>query len=414
MTALRAARPPQRLCAGAAGIIAVAAAALVLVMAPARAAARPARAVPAARAARAARRDVRALQNPRYSLAIAQYLWPACTGASDYTPGCLRASLAMLNAGRRSEGLGPVMLPANWATLTVAQQLFVLTELERTARGLPAYRGLVAALDVAAQAGADAGRDPSAGGAGVPPLESVWAGGEPNAIVVMADWVYADGIFPDGASENLGCSLHDRAGCWSHRDIILRAAGATACGSRCVIGAGFSHVGHAAGGGGYGRQSFAEVLGIGAAPGREPLAFSWAAERGQLPPCERHGDSCRWAGIPTASAGGIHEQRGGALATRPWFPVGVRSRLGRLGRLTVRVEASVRLAGLGAVATLLGADHRLRVRRLLRVRRTGAYRFTLTGVLRPGRWSVRIRYRMSRRRGFRPQSVLAVDVPSAR
>ncbi len=340
-------------------------------------------------------------------------MWEACTGATDYAPGCLRSSLAVLNAGRRSEGLGPVMLPANWAMLTVAEQLFVLTELERTARGLPADGGLTASLNAAAQSGAVSGRDPSSGGRGV---QSVWAGGEPNAIVVMADWVYADGIFRDGASENLGCSPRDRAGCWSHRDIILHDRGTMACGSRCTLGAGFAEGGYGAGVAGYGRQSFAEVF-AGRGGGGGPQVFAWVAERGQLPACERRGDSCPWAGIPVASPTGIRETRGRVAPTQPWFPVGVRSRVWPRGTLSIEVRASVRLVGVSAVASLHTAGHgaqvrrRLTVRRRLRVRRTGAYRFRLSGRLRPGRWRVSIRYRMTRRRGYRPQSILMLTVP---
>jgi hypothetical protein len=332
-------------------------------------------------------------------------MWEACTGATDYAPGCLRSSLAVLNAGRRSEGLGPVMLPANWAMLTVAEQLFVLTELERTARGLPADGGLAASLNTAAQSGAVSGRDPSSGGRGV---QSVWAGGEPNAIVVMADWVYADGIFRDGASENLGCSLRDRAGCWSHRDIILHDRRTMACGSRCMLGAGFAEGGYGAGVSGYGRQSFAEVF---AGRGRGPLVFSWATERSQLPACERRGDSCPWVGVPVASANGIHETRGRVTPTQPWFPVGVRSHVWPRGTLTIVVRASVRLVGVSAVASLRAVGRGPQLRRRLTVRRTGTYRFRLSGRLRPGRWRVSIRYRMTRRRGYRPQSVLMLTVP---
>lgn len=362
---------------------------------------------PGAGAAGGARRALLPPANPRYSLAIARYMWPACTGAGDYSPGCLRSSLAMLNAGRRSEGLGPVMLPDNWALLTVAEQLFVLTELERTARGLPADAGLAAGLSAIAQAGADSGRDPNGGGGGV---RSVWAGGEPNAIVVMADWVYADGLFRDGASENLGCSLRDRAGCWSHRDIILHDRRLMTCGSRCLLGAGFAAGGYRAGTGVYGRQSFAEVVAA-RNRGAGPLRFSWAAERGQLPVCERRGDSCSWAGIPVASPSGIHESRGRLAPGQPWFPVGVHSHLRPGGELTIDLLASVRVVGVSAVATLRSAGRGPQVRRRLSVRRMGIYRFRLRARLRPGRWCVRIRYRMTRRRGYRPQSVLALQAP---
>ena len=88
--------------------------------------------------ARSPRTGILPPDNPQYSLAVLEYLWPMCSDVRDYSAACMEPSLAMLNAGRLSEQLGPVMLPSNWPRLTVAEQLFVLTELERTARGLPA------------------------------------------------------------------------------------------------------------------------------------------------------------------------------------------------------------------------------------------------------------------------------------
>ena len=88
-------------------------------------------------------------ENPAHALAVDEYLWPSCTGPHDDSAACIESSLAMLNAGRRAEGLGPLILPANWERLTVAEQLFVLTELERTARG-PSFDSFVAGERAAA------------------------------------------------------------------------------------------------------------------------------------------------------------------------------------------------------------------------------------------------------------------------
>ncbi len=351
-------------------------------------------------------------RNPRYALAIDQYLWTACPTATDYSPACLESSLAMLNAGRRSEGLGPVLLPDNWAALAVPEQLFVLTDLERTARGLPPDAGLAASWNAAAQAGADAGRDPGGGGggAGARDVQSVWAGGAPNAIVVISDWVYADGVFADGASENLGCSPQHRSGCWSHRDIILHDSARTACPAGCVLGAGYSQDGYGPGGPGgasYAHQSFAEVFALAGHSSGVPLVFSWAAEQLQLPACERGGDRCSWDGIPVATFSGIHKPGGWSPTAEPWFPVSLHTRAARSGRVAVVIRTGVRLVGVGVVAR---SGSRLRV---LRVRRQALYRFSASGRLAPGRWRLLIRYRMSWRRGYRPLSTLTLVVPSA-
>jgi len=73
------------------------------------------------------------------------------------TPTCRK--LAIYNGYRQDEALGPLELPSNWSSLTVPEQLFVLTELERTARCLPTETGLAADWDQNAQQGADAGDD---------------------------------------------------------------------------------------------------------------------------------------------------------------------------------------------------------------------------------------------------------------
>jgi hypothetical protein len=46
-----------------------------------------------------------------------------------------------INRARSTEDLAPVTLPTNWYSLTVPEQLFVLADLERTARGLPRISG---------------------------------------------------------------------------------------------------------------------------------------------------------------------------------------------------------------------------------------------------------------------------------
>jgi hypothetical protein len=343
--------------------------------------------------------------NPQHALAVLEYLWPPCTGAEDYTPSCLQGSLAMLNAGRLSEQLGPVMLPSNWSRLTVAQQLFTLTELERTARGLPADSGLAADWDAAAQAGAEAGQDPTRGGSGANGLRAVWAGGQPNPIVVIADWLYADGVFPNGDSENLGCSTSEVTGCWSHRDTVLHDTPATACASRCAMGAGFSADGYTAGELGR-RESYAEIFSVDGANNPDPLDFTWASERQQLPGCERGGDSCSWTGIPVATASGIRDVHSGSAngSSRPSFAVHLASHVSPGGHVTLMIHTGARLLGVGATARL-GIHHVA-----LRVQRRTRYLYRASGALSSGRWTVTIRYRQTRTGLVRPTLTLKLTV----
>jgi hypothetical protein len=360
----------------------------------------------AAAGARMPRAAILPPSNPPSSLAADEYLPMICKGAADYSPSCLEASLAMINAGRRSEQLGPLMLPVNWGELTVPEQLFVISELERTARGLPPDTGLASDWNAAAQSGAAVGQDPTKGGSGAHGFEAVWAGGQPNPIVVVADWVYADGVFPDGTAENLGCSLLHLSGCWTHRDILLHDTAATACGSRCAVGAGYSASGYAAGSGNFGRGSYTEIFGLHGAGNPDPLIFTWAAELKQLPACELVGDSCSWAGIPIATTAGIQKVSGTSAATSPWFPVRIRRHLSGTGQVTLRIHPVVSLVGVSVVARLGGRQRRLRVTR------SSQYVFNATGMLTPGIWTVTIRYRTSHRPGYRPASVMQLSVPN--
>lgn len=356
---------------------------------------------PAVAHARSAHAAILPPANPRYSLGIGRYNPPDCSAVTDLSAGCLRESLGIINAGRKHEGLGPLVLPANWRSLTVAQRLYVLTELERGARGLPIDRGLYTALNSAAVSGADAGEDPSGGA-----IASLWAGGEPNSIVVMADWIYEDGRFADGPAENLNCTTATPSGCWQHRDIVLHDGASGMCGNQCAVGAGYSPNGYTgAAATGSGSDSYAEVFARGAG-GSE--TFTWAAELRQLPVCERAGDSCAWAGSPVATASGIETvhpaSKHAVTSTKPWFSTSVVSRI-RGAHFRLRIHVGIRLRRVTALAHQRGALIRLHVRRLSR------FTYRVTGRLRTGSWTVRIRY-WTRRTGWRrPTSALRVTVP---
>lgn len=251
-------------------------------------------------------------RNPKYSLAIDQNQTPKCTGVHDYSAICLDQSVAMLNAGRRSEQLGPLVLPRNWERLTVPQQLFVLTDLERTARGLPPDTGLASDWNAAADAGAKAGKDPTRGGAGAKGFGSVWAGEDHNPIGAMLAWIYDDAFFPDGASNNLACTRSIKWGCWGHRDIELHDSAVFSCESVCAIGAAYSPTGYKAFGSSH--PSYAEVFGEDAGDNPDPLVFTWTSELRQLPACERTGDACAWKGRPLLTAKGMLNVRGSRTA----------------------------------------------------------------------------------------------------
>ncbi len=315
----------------------------------------------------------------------------------------------MLNAGRRSEALGPLVLPRNWSRLTIPEQTFVLTELERTARGLQPDTGLAADWNAAARAGADAGTDPTRPGRGAHGgFLSIWAGGQPNPIVAMADWIYDDGYFQDHTTPNIACSRATPSGCWGHRDAILRDTAATGCDRRCAVGAGYSANGFSAAGPGAGHESYAEVFGIDAGNNPDPLMFRWAAELPQLPACERVRDSCSWAGRPLQTATGALNVRGlpqGASLVKPWFDVSFRWTSESNGAVTLAIDAGLSLGSVSVTASQ-GAT-----RVTLHVSRRGSDQFVATGRLTSGQWTMDIKYGTPAIEGPRPSSTESVRVP---
>ena len=157
---------------------------------------------------------------------------------------CTNAALAAINSARAAEGVGPMSLPSNWSSLTVPEQVFVASNLERVARGVPALVGMAGPLDSDAQTGANAGGDPalaqSYGGITSSASGSIWAGGELNPLLADYDWMYGDGYNGGAAGGNIDCTSPKASGCWGHRDIILGAYTGITC-STCVMGTAFAN-----------------------------------------------------------------------------------------------------------------------------------------------------------------------------
>jgi len=165
------------------------------------------------------------------------------------TAGCTRLGVEAIDEGRAMEHLRPIVLPDNYARLAVSQQLFVLVDLERVARGVPPLVGLAAPLDLAAQQGADHGEDPPVrtryGAVSVAPVGNVygiggaWAGGTVNALATLQGWMYDDGWGGSRSTTvNLACTGATSPGCWGHRMELLGEYSGADC-RTCVAGAGF-------------------------------------------------------------------------------------------------------------------------------------------------------------------------------
>jgi hypothetical protein len=138
----------------------------------------------------------------------------ACSGAAS-AGRCQVVVIGAIDHARQAEGVGPLVLPARYDSLTTPRQLLVLADLERISRGLPGFVGLSHQLDELAKAGALTKSDPD----GLPGTSwgSNWAGGEASALLADYDWMYDDGA----GSPNLLCAHPSSAGCWAHRRNIL-------------------------------------------------------------------------------------------------------------------------------------------------------------------------------------------------
>ena len=205
-----------------------------------------------------------------------QSTWPVFTN----DVACTNYVLAAINNARTIEGVAPMVLPTNWYTLTTAQQLFVVADLERVDRGLAPYVGLNSALSAEAQHAAQTNSDPGIASGfpiannaqGIPGMGGAWSGGYD---VLTADyvWMYDDGWGGSkAATSNIVCTSTAAAGCWAHREELLGSdpgynPGVGLTCANCEMGTGFAIVnGHA---------SYVDLIEIpkGALP---PMTFTWA------------------------------------------------------------------------------------------------------------------------------------------
>jgi ribosomal protein L24E len=128
---------------------------------------------------------------------------------------CQEAVVQAIDQARAAEGIGPLELPSNYDSITTAEQLLVLANLERIDRGLPGFIGLSSRLDTLARSAALVNNDPK--GPSDMTWGSNWAGGEASAVLADYDWMYDDGP----GSPNMDCTSALASGCWDHRRNVL-------------------------------------------------------------------------------------------------------------------------------------------------------------------------------------------------
>jgi len=148
---------------------------------------------------------------------LASTFMATCWEAGYASLACEQVEVANINSALASEGLGPLVWPTALYSLPLSQQLFVVTNEERLARGLAPIAGMAAAADANALAGAQAAQDPQ--GQQLPGAIASfgnWAE-DYGPLASDFDWMYNDGP----GSFNVDCPTSGSSGCWVHRNDIL-------------------------------------------------------------------------------------------------------------------------------------------------------------------------------------------------
>ena len=141
---------------------------------------------------------------------------------TDNSLNCITQEIEAIDNAQIQEGLQPITINiAALTELSPAEQMFVLTDLERMTRGLPPVIAMTAQLDSVATRGAVQMKDPAldgwtvTGGKSAIAWDSNWAGGL-NTVGSDYFWLYSD-----GEGYNIDCTPTDQSGCFQHEDNIL-------------------------------------------------------------------------------------------------------------------------------------------------------------------------------------------------
>ncbi len=96
------------------------------------------------------------------SVNVSPQVMPHCTltPVDDTSTGCIDSVLHNINYARSLEGLGPMVLPSDYATDPVPVQQLIIADEERGDRGLSQFSGLDPALNTVALTGAVGNADP--------------------------------------------------------------------------------------------------------------------------------------------------------------------------------------------------------------------------------------------------------------
>jgi hypothetical protein len=200
----------------------------------------------------------RLARNPAHNFPIGR-LPLACIPAPS-SPACIRGAVYWLDRARASLHQNPYRLPSDFASLSPAEQVFILTNLDRIRYGLAPIPGLTRQLNRWAWGGVRSDHDPASGDSQFA-AASNWAFGFRNIVVAYEEWMYNDGY----GGGNLDCTSPNAPDCWAHRHSVLWRFGA---GGRLAMGA-------AAGYDRRGRRSYAMILGRGTGGFVPSYYYTW-------------------------------------------------------------------------------------------------------------------------------------------
>lgn len=163
---------------------------------------------------------------PKKNIAPQPNFYDVCAtnGYNDST--CIREALAAIKHARSGEHMKrrTMVLPRNFVKLTVAEQTFVITNLERVDRGMRPFQGMSSVLDRVAKGAAALRVDATLVTSLVSALHIAayganWAS-DYGPLSADYNWMYNDG-YSRHHGINVACPKPGAAGCWGHRRNIL-------------------------------------------------------------------------------------------------------------------------------------------------------------------------------------------------
>jgi hypothetical protein len=161
-------------------------------------------------------------QNPTSNIVPTSAMYENCattSPTSSQVTNCDQETVSAIDAARASEDVGPMTLPVGYDQLPPTVQALVVSNLERTDRGLTPVAGLSSSLDALAQKGAQNNTDPPF------PNPFYGTGGGSNwastSSVLLADFLFMYDDGPGTGGINVDCTTSNPSGCWGHRDNIL-------------------------------------------------------------------------------------------------------------------------------------------------------------------------------------------------